>query len=278
VSPRAESIVSPVAGTVPSAADRAGRLFSWLQTQPLEGYERSFKLCAGRLLANRFLMGIPVERIAPPGLFEICHELAMPDRFIERVKAELPGANTVHFGFEEGNGGGIFKLYLEYWNRLNPARERGDDSVLLHRAYKWDALDGERSMVANYRCFLRLSREQTLSRIAAIYGGETDHPAFGFVDRLVALACTRTDEKLMYLEVSEEQNPRASFDLNFHAAGLKLGEIEPQLMAMCRHHEVPAEQFALLWQGIATRTLGHLSGGSSRDGEDFMTIYYDPLG
>ena len=258
--------------------ETAGRLFSWLQTQRLEGYERSFKLSARKLLGNRFLMGLPVEQIAPARLFDVCHDLAMPEAFIGRVSEALPGANTIHFGFEEGVGGGIFKLYLEYWSRLNPARQRGDETVLLHQAFKWDAADSRRCMVANYRCFLRLSREQTMRRLAGIYNDDSAHPALAFARQLVALACQRTNEKLMYLEVSEEQNRRSSFDLNFHAAGLKLHDIAPRLTAISRHYALPAAQVAGLLDGIATRTLGHLSGGASRDGQDFMTIYYDPLG
>lgn len=256
-------------------AERAGRLLARLQTEPLEGYEKSFKMSAGRLLGNRFLVGIPAAQMTPSKLFAICGELDMPGDFLSRLRDELGGTDTIHFGFEEGPGSGLFKLYLEYWNRLDGARAGGEESVLLHRAFKWDALDHGRRAVADYRCFLRLSREQTLQRIAGIYRDDA-HPAFGLARQLVALAAARTSEKLMYLEVSEEGNPRASFDLNFHAADFRLREIEPQLIAMSRHYALPAAQFAGLWSGIAERTLGHLSGGLSRDGRDFMTIYYDP--
>lgn len=265
------------AAPVSAPAARAGRLLARLLTEPLEGYEKSFKMSAGRLLGNRFLVGIPAAQMAPPKLFALCDELDMPDDFHSRLQRELGGADTIHFGFEEGQGSGLFKLYLEYWKRLDSARAGGEESVLLHRAFKWDALDHSRRAVADYRCFLRLSREQTLQRIAGIYRDDA-HPAFGLARQLVGLAATRTSEKLMYLEVSEEGNPRASFDLNFHAADFKLREIEPQLIAMSRHYALPAEEFAGLWRGIADQTLGHLSGGLSRDGRDFMTIYYDPRG
>lgn len=260
-----------------AAAARAGRLLARLQAEPLEGYEESFKMSAGRLLGNRFLVGIPAAQMAAPKLFSICDELEMPGDFLLRLQDELGGADTIHFGFEEGRGSGLFKLYLEYWSRLNRARDAGAESVLLHRAFKWDVLDHSRRAVADYRCFLRLSREETLQRIAAIYRDDA-HPALGLARQLVGLAAARTSEKLMYLEVSEEGNPRASFDLNFHAADFKLRELEMQLMAMSRHYALPVEQFTALWRGIAERTLGHLSGGLSRDGRDFMTIYYDPRG
>lgn len=257
---------------------RAGRLFSWLQGQTLEGYERSFKMSAHSLLENRFLMGIPAAAMTPEALAGKCRELAMPTPLMESMICALPGAGSVHFGFEEGPGSAIFKIYLEYWDRLNPARQREDETVLLHQAFKWDALGSGRSMVADYTCFLKLSREQTLQRIAGIYNNDAGHPAYDFASRLVALACTRTDQKLMYLEVSEAQNRRASFDLNFHAADLKLRDIEPGLRRMSRYYAIPGERFELLLDTLATKTLGHLSGGASRDGDEFMTLYYDPLG
>jgi len=260
------------------AAERAGRLLAWLLTQRLEGYEKSFKMSAQTLLQNRYLAGLPVDRLPPARLLEICRELGMPDEFMARLQHDLPGADTIHFGFEEGTRSGIFKIYLEYWQRWNEARARGDESILLHQAFKWDALDSSKRTVASYTCFPRLSREQVMQKIAGIYSGDTAHASYGFAKDLVGLAATRTNNQLMYLEVSEEDNPRASFDLNFHAADLKLHDIQPQVMEMSRHYSIPPAQLACLWGGVATKTLGHLSGGLSRDGQDFLTIYYDPLG
>jgi tryptophan halogenase len=262
--------------TPQDASDRAGRLLSWLHTQGLEGYEKSFKMSARTLLENRFLAGLSAERLPPARLFEICHDLGMPNELVARLERELAGADSLHFGFEEGHDSAIFKLYLEYWTRLNPARQRRDESVLLHLALKWDAQDVKRFTVASYTCFPCLSREQTIARIGAMYQGVSGHPSSKLAQQLIGLAAVRTSEQLMYLEVSEEGNPRASFDLNLHAAGFRLADIEPQLMAMVRGYSIPPEQFASLWRDIADKLLGHLSGGLSRDGQDFVTIYYDP--
>jgi tryptophan halogenase len=264
------------AGTKPGAVERAGRLLARLQAERLEGFEKSVKMSSGRLLGNRFLAGIPVARMGPEKLHAICTELDMPGDFLKRLMDEFAGADTVHFGFEEGSSGGIFKVYLEFWKRLNRAIDAQDETVLLHQAFKWDALDNSRRAVANYCCYPRLSREQTLLRIAGIYHGDTGHPSFRLVQQLVKLGATRTNNALMYLEVGEEGNLRASFDLNFHAAGIRLRDIEPQFIEMSRHYSLPASEFARLWSGIWPNILGHLSGGLSRDGEDFLTVYYAP--
>ena len=269
-------VPNPAAGATQDAADRAGRLLSWLQAQGLEGYEKSFKLSAQGLFANRFLGGLAAGQIPQVRLFEICNDISMPQELLTRLEQEITGADSVHFGFEEGHDSAIFKIYLEYWKRLNPARQRRDESVLLHRAFKWDALDPKRRTVASYTCFPCLSREQTIDRIAGIYPGAVAHPSCGLARQLIRLAATRSNEQLMYLEVSEEGNPRASFDLNFHAADFKLGEIEAPLLEISRGYSIPPEQFAAMWGSIKSKPLGHLSGGLSRDGHDFLTVYYDP--
>lgn len=269
-------VTNPAAGATQDAADRAGRLLSWLQGQGLEGYEKSFKLSAQGLFANRFLGGLAAGQLPLDRLVQVCNDIGTPKEFMTRLGQEFSGADSVHFGFEEGHDSAIFKIYLEYWKRLNPARRRRDESVLLHRAFKWDALDPKRCTVASYTCFPCLSREQTMGRIAGIYQGAVAHPSCELARQLMRLAATRSSEQLMYLEVGEEGNPRASFDLNFHAADLKLAEIGVPLMEITRSYSIPPERFAALWGRIKSKTLGHLSGGLSRDGQDFLTVYYDP--
>lgn len=262
---------------MPDPAKRAEMLKAWLLAQPLEGYEKSLKMSEKSLLDKRFLAGMPVTKLPPAQLFALCGKLDMPADLVRRLNDDLAGADTVHFGYEQGNDSAIFKLYLEYWKRLDPALAAGDESFVLHQAFKWDALDSTRRTVATYRCFPRLVREQILQRIAGLYVGQTDHPSFVLAARLMDLVATRNGEPPMYLEVSEENNPRASFDLNFHAAELKLADIEASAMDMAQRYSIPPSQFLTAWNGIAAKTLGHLSGGLSRDGQDFLTIYYDPL-
>lgn len=266
----------PRAGATLGSADRAGRLLAWLTAQSLEGFEKSFKMSARGLLANRFLAGLAAAQIPLPRLCEVCVDLGMPKQFLARLPQEVATADSVHFGFEEGHDSAIFKLYLEYWKRLNPARRRRDESVLLHLAFKWDAQDLERRTVASYVCYPCLTREQTMARLGHVYQGAARRPSSELAQQLIQRAAGRTGEQLMYLEVREEGNPRASFDLNLHAAGFKLADIEPQLMEIVRDYSIRPELFASLWRGIAGKTLGHLSGGLSRDGQEFMTIYYDP--
>jgi hypothetical protein len=261
----------------PTVAERSRLLLTYLLTLPLEGYEKSFKMSESSLLDQRYLVGIDVDRLSPEQVFDICRKLEMPQAFLERLNEELALADTLHFGFEQGEGSAIFKLYFEYWRRLDAAQARGVESLVLHRAFKWDALDCDRYAIATYRCFPRLSAEHAMQRIARLYPGQAAHPVAELARWLLQQFADRSAAPAMYLEVAEADNPRASFDLNLHAADLKLSIIGPQLVAQAARYALPAAQFESLWRGLAAKTLGHLSGGTSRDGRDFLTIYYDPL-
>ena len=82
-------------------------------------------------------------------------------------------------------------------------------------------------------------------------------------------------DMFIYLEVSEEDNPRRSFDINLYKANLKLHELYPFLSKTSRHYSIPPEEFDPLYDQIRTRLFGHLAGGIDREGKDFLTIYYE---
>lgn len=78
----------------------------------------------------------------------------------------------------------------------------------------------------------------------------------------------------MYLEVSEDNNPRASFDLNLHEAGIRIGEVGALLVQARDRYAIPAGEFDSLYGRVSAHRLGHLAGGISREGSDFLTLYY----
>ena len=79
---------------------------------------------------------------------------------------------------------------------------------------------------------------------------------------------------ILYLEVSEEDNPRRSFDINVYRAGLQVGELYPILLKAWQHYSIPAERWHDLYGRVASKAFGHLSGGIDRGGKDFLTVYY----
>lgn len=229
-----------------------------------EGLERSFKMSAGSLLADRYLLGIHKSDITPAKLFGVCEQMGMPEIFLPGFRERSQDANAFHFGFEGKAAGGLYKVYLESAHRLRPGATA---PVLLHLAYKWDCLDSTAATIATYTCHPGLSVDAIALRLAG--AGSSDAAA-----QILRLAAARSAEPLMYLEVSEEGNPRASFDLNLHAAGIRIEEVRDLLAQACARYVIPGSQFEALYERSRHRTLGHVSGGTSREGRDFLTVYY----
>jgi hypothetical protein len=91
---------------------------------------------------------------------------------------------------------------------------------------------------------------------------------------MVELAARRiAPEKMLYLEVSEEGNPRRSFDVNLYKAGLRLRELEGCLAPVFAHYRPPQAPLRLLL-GQLDKAFGHVAGGLDREGRDFLTLYY----
>ena len=236
-----------------------------------EGFERSFKMAERSLLSDRILAGVHKSDITPQRLFDLCVSLGMPSQFLQDLKQRAESANAFHFGYEGRSGGGLYKVYLEFASRLVAATE---DPVLLHLAYKWDALDASIRTIAQYRCWPQLPEAAVQSRVAALYANDADSVALKGISDLIGLSTARAGTAPMYLEVREEGNPRASCDLNLHHAGIGLAEAGPWLSRLRKHYSIADEAFLPVYEAARQSTLGHVSGGTNRNGEDFVTVYY----
>ena len=149
---------------------KGGLLASLLKGYRPEGIEKSFKMTVGSLLSDRFLFGIHKADISPADLLSVCVRMGMPEIFIASLRTNAEEANAFHFGFEGTPGGGVYKIYLEFAGRLANARPAapGSEGVLLHLAYKWDALDASIRTIAQYRCWPQLPEAAVQSRVAAL--------------------------------------------------------------------------------------------------------------
>jgi hypothetical protein len=269
-----------VQGALPQvAATAAGeRLLRLFEGQPIEGFERSFKMSAGRLLAERWLLGIRRDGADDSRIEALCAGFGMPARALEALRERLGGASNVHFGFEAGPGRAVHKVYLEFsdaYYRAVAAESR--EALMLHLAFKWrsDGEDDGRFELARYVCHPGLDVAAMLERADACWAGAVPGPSRSAARALVALAARRTSD-LMYLDVREEGNPRASFDVNLHAAALRLAEAGNPLRAASDEYGIPRSAFEALWTQARDARLGHVAAGISRHGEDFLTVYYEP--
>jgi len=243
------------------------------------GFERSFKMGPGQLLDDRVILGIRTARVAPAALVDVCRSIGMPAAQLDLFSARLPEANTAGFGFEGGPGGGVYKVYLEFWDRLRqrvldaPANVEPD---LLFLGFKWDAADASKAAVARYTCHPLLSVHGILRRLAALYEGNPDHPSLRAAQEIVRLAASRIGkDSFVYVEAAEEGNPRKSFDLNLYKAGLRVADLQPVLEQLGSRYALDPKQFERVGREAAARPFGHLSGGLGRDGRDFLTVYYE---
>jgi hypothetical protein len=255
---------------------KAALLLRFMEQRELLGFEKSFKMSEKTLLANRFLLGVSRQEVPQNSLFVICERLGMQDDHLSALMDNLPGADIVHFGFEENEGGCVYKVYLEYCAKYRREQNAGEP-ILLHLAFKWNPLTASAGSIASYIYHPGLSIAKISERVTAIYSGAGNRISLAIAQDIIHAASARVSaNNLMYIEVSEQGNPRRSFDINLYEANLQLAKVEDSLFSMSRHYAIPDGQFEPLYDTIKSNRLGHLSGGIDREGRDFFTVYYEP--
>ena len=262
--------------------EKAGLLFQLVKNLNLEvGYERSFKVSEKTLLENRFLLGFNKSSIKqdPHGrILQICESMEMPDSFMEDFSEKLSEANYVHFGFEENERTCIYKVYLEFYDKIQEEiknQPNESEDFLLHLGFKWDVSDNTKHALTRYTWYRSLAVEDILLRLANILDPQKYRNPLEIATGILSTASSRIPHHdILYLEVSEENNPRRSFDINMYRAALELRELHPLLSKMCQHYSISSETFHALYDQVKTKIFGHLSGGIDREGKDFLTVYY----
>jgi hypothetical protein len=237
------------------------------------GYERSFRISRDTLLCRRFLLSIaranlgslPLRKFA-----QLCRRMEMPEERLLAAARDFDLVQYVHLGYEAGETSCLYKVYLEHGI---PAGEPASSTpILLHRATKWDPAAPARHALTHYSWYPSLTVPAMLDRMSRI----TRHgESFDIARGILLRAAERISRGgVRYLEVTEEQNPRRSFDLNLYDAGLTLEELAPFLERIRLHYSIPEEDYRSLLAPNGSRMVGHLAGGIHRGGEDFLTVYY----
>lgn len=244
------------------------------------GYERSFKLASNSILANRYLLGINTADVTHQQLLDICRKLNMPSAFFEQFQVGLTDANLVFLGFEANSqGGALFKVYLEYWDQLQ--KKLLHDPLLkaphlLHRGFKWQYDEPDKNLVTEYSCLPNLTTDNIRQHIQSQYQDLTEPSCLEVINRIIDLADTKApDDKFIYVEVSEPGNSRKSFDLNLYPAGLTVKNITIPLGEAIALLNIDMATFDHLMSIIQDKLFGHISAGIGRDGQEYLTIYYE---
>ena len=245
------------------------------------GFERSFKVLQKQLLNNRFLLAInrqDLEDKSDEYLTAICKAIAMPGNLFEPFKRYLRDANHIYFGFEDNGKAALYKVYLEFRDIIEEeirGRDTGSESFLLHLGFKWDLKDSTRQATTRYEWFPSLPVPDILPRLRKIVDPYRHGDLLEISESIVTQASERISHNdIQYLEVTEESNPRKSFDINIYKAKFQLEELYPFLLKTMQYYSIPFERFRPMYERIKTKRFGHLAGGVDREGRDFLTVYF----
>jgi len=260
-----------------AAGEQAASLFRLVDALGVAyRHERSFRLAPGRLQANRVLLSLSKSqwpRDPVPRFEEICRALALPAPQLAGLADWIGQSRCVHFGFESDGARALYKVYFERAAVEQEAKRAAPGApVLLHLAHKWNADGGDGAVTTRYEWLPRLGADGMRERMAALYGAGAPLDA---ALAMLELAAARADPAaLQFLEVSEEGNPRRSFDLNLYDARLAVRDAQGPLARLREHFGVRPGHFQALYDRIRGLPLGHVAGGVHRDGAPFATVYY----
>ena len=242
------------------------------------GFEKSFKMGPGGLRDDRLILGVRTRLAGAAALLDVCRSIDMPPEYLAQFESRLAEANTAGFGFEGDEHGGVYKAYLEFWEPLwqRVQREPDDTSpALLFLGFKWGVRDAARRALARYTCHPLLPVPAIRRRLDALYEAQPGSPSLHAAREILALAAARVGgDSFVYVEAEEEGNPRRSFDLNFYKARLRVADLRPALRGLGERYAI-ASSFEDVMRQAGDRPFGHLSGGVGRDGDDFLTVYYE---
>ncbi len=261
--------------------EHAGRLYRLVDALGYRAaFERSFKFMEGILLTGRFLMGFRRQDSTPgqdEAVLNVCRRIGMPEDHLEKLRSELTGADIVLFGFEANEKNRVYKVYLEFNARLVEASKQDPppDKVHIHTGFKWDVSDNSRKAVATYAALPLFRAADIAKRVGDEFYGGKNEGVYRMVDDILDLAGSRTRPgELLYFEASEENNPRSSYDVKLYRTNLRMAEIYPVLVGIARHYAVRMGVFDEIYEAVKTHRFGHLTGGTDREGRDFLTLYF----
>ncbi len=278
---KSDSPDTVVANSLESAARKAVLPFRIIEEMGVAcGYERSFKMLAGRVLANRYLLGIDTDNLTSEEILAVCRRLDMPTAYRESFAAHLAEANLVFLGFEDNEEAGcMYRMYLEFWEKIQrdqQAKPEDTEPALLHLGFKWHTDDNTQRAISRYMCYPLLSLEDILHRLSNVYADHSESASYEVARDIVALAGSKSvGQSPIYVEVFEDNSQRRSFDINLYGAGLRIRDLLGHLSTIRLHYCIPDDQFRRLYTLVGDKLLGHLSGGINREGSDFLTFYYE---
>ena len=244
-------------------------------------FERSFKFSPYTILSNRYVMGFKKERLgnlADERILAICEKLGMPADLIKAFKENLPDSNYAAFGYGENETTRYYKAYLDFFEKIiksGNVRPGSTRPETLYLGFKWDPRDNRKGLVTKYTTFPLLPYQEMMARLSHMLGPDQHKNLFEIAQGIIGIASRRIPAYgVFYVEVTEKDNRRMSFDINIYRAKYPIREMYPLFWKMYRHYDISADRFHNLYQRIKDERFGHLAGGIDGMGNDFLTVYY----
>jgi hypothetical protein len=242
------------------------------------GREDAFKLLPGQVLGGRVLIGINSSELPVAQALVLAAALGMPGAARRELAGRAAQANAVFVGIEEQRSSTVYKVYLEFWDQVRREVQQCSPPAqaatrLVHLGVKWDSADPARHVRAYYHCHPMLGTRDILRRMRLPF--EPNESALCDAARsIVRLGARRQPgASMLYLEVSEENNPRASCDINLYKTGLRVADAAAQLERAAAGLDIAPCMLAAAMQPLQDCPLGHLSCGIDRHGREFLSVY-----
>jgi hypothetical protein len=270
-------------GAPDSLLQAALKPFQALEAQGIAAqYERSFKLEPGRLITQRYMLGVRTDTTSEAVLIAAARAVGMPQAALDAFAQSLGTASTVLFGFEGVNlpwssgDAPVFKVYAEYRPRLVDWLP-GDAAVELFRGFKWQPDEPHAWIETRYGCRPGLTVEEVRARGAQMLATPALEPVRAAVNAVLERSlATDPGFQPQWLELGESGQPIRAFDLNLYEAGLRVADIARPLSALATRFGIVPDDLERLLAIAGTGLLGHVSAGESRRGAGFLTVYFEP--
>lgn len=231
----------------------------------------SVKLGQQSINRNRLILGMRSADITFKKLARKLVELKFPESKLLELENRYYTADDLGFAIEKTSDGRIdLRVYFEIkytnsnWYKVKSERIKNQDhyTMPLFVGYKW--MHGEPKIItSNYNYIQYMNGNQLLERLSNITNYLPSCIRRELYDKSV-------DDVLEYvvMEVRDTETKRFSYDIRFDTNKIFVRDFSSkEIMEKFKVNFDALKEFSNL-------SIGHISGGKDKNGEDFLTLYF----